>query len=152
MIKQDTQLMELRPKYVPTGLDVPKGHFTSSAYAYEYIYKHIFDADSVQYSESAYAIYMNRQNNVIAFSKISEGAIDGTVIDVRKVLAFGLLCGAVSIIISHNHPSGNKRPSQADDDITKKLAKAGNIMEIKVLDHIIVTADGYYSYADEGRI
>ncbi len=102
--------------------------------------------------EEFWIILLNRGNKVISTQKISQGGISGTVIDARLILKSALDQLASSIILCHNHPSGNLRPSRQDISITQKLKEAGKIMDIPVLDHIIVTENGYYSFADEGNI
>ena len=84
--------------------------------------------------------------------RISEGGISGTIVDPKKVFKYCLDLHAASIILGHNHPSGQPTPSEADMNITKKLVDAGKLLEISVLDHIIVGLDRYYSFADEGKI
>ena len=112
----------------------------------------MYDSDTLEYFESSIVIYLNRANNSIGWQKISQGGLSGTVIDIRIVLGTALKCGASSIIISHNHPSGNLFPSDADDKLTKQIFEASKIMEIQLLDHLIITSEGYYSYADQGKI
>ncbi|MCG8575446.1 MAG: DNA repair protein RadC [Flavobacteriales bacterium] len=102
--------------------------------------------------EEFWVLMLNRSNKVIAKNKVSQGGISGTVIDVRLILKSAIDHLASSIILCHNHPSGNKQPSDADSRITKKMSEAGRIMDIPVLDHIIVTDTSYFSYADEGMI
>ena len=102
--------------------------------------------------EEFWALLLNRSNKIIAKNKISQGGIAGTVIDVRLILKSAIEHLASSIILCHNHPSGNKQPSDADTTITKKMSEAGRIMDIPVLDHIIVTDASYFSYADEGML
>ncbi len=102
--------------------------------------------------EEFWVLMLNRSNKVIAKNKVSQGGISGTVIDVRLILKSAIDHLASSIILCHNHPSGNKQPSDADTKITKKMSEAGRIMDIPVLDHLIVTDDSYFSYADEGMI
>ena len=102
--------------------------------------------------EEFWILMLNRSNKVIAQNKVSQGGISGTVIDVRLILKSAIDHLASSIILCHNHPSGNLQPSDADTKITKKMSEAGRIMDIPVLDHIIVTDNGYFSYADEGMI
>jgi DNA repair protein RadC len=87
---------------------------------------------------------------VLKTEKISQGGLTGTVIDTRMILKHALDKRATSIIISHNHPSGNRTPSEADIKITKKIRSAAEIMDIMVLDHIIVAGRTYFSFADEG--
>lgn len=95
-------------------------------------------------------IYLNRANKVLSFDIISEGGITGTVADPRVILKRALEKNAVNIILSHNHPSGSIKPSEADEVITEKIKKAAALLDIRVLDHIIVSDTGYYSFADDG--
>lgn len=103
--------------------------------------------------EEFYTIFLNRANRIISIEKISQGGWAGTVTDVRMILKRALLLKAQNLIISHNHPSGNTQPSEADIKITDKLKGSGAVMDIQLLDHIII-ADGYdyYSFADNGMI
>ena len=100
--------------------------------------------------EEFWIIYMNNLNKVISKSQLSKGGITGTLVDVRIVFKTALEMGATALILCHNHPSGTLIPSDADKQITRKLKLAGDSLEIKVLDHLIVTETSYYSFADEG--
>ncbi len=102
--------------------------------------------------EEFHVIYLNRQNKIICSNKLSQGGMTGTVIDVRLVLKYALEKCATSLIFSHNHPSGNLEPSDADRKITRQLKDAGALMEIPVIDHLIVTQFGFFSFADEGML
>lgn len=102
--------------------------------------------------EEFWLIYLNRQNKVLLTYKVSQGGITGTVLDVRLVLKKALEQNATSMIACHNHPSGNLEPSDADKRITRQLRESSAIMEIPVIDHIIVTQSGYFSFADEGLL
>jgi DNA repair protein RadC len=95
-------------------------------------------------------IFLNRANKINEFKIISEGGITGTVADPRIILKKALEQDAVSIILCHNHPSGSLKPSRADEELTHKIKEAAKYFDIKVLDHLIVGDDGYYSFADEG--
>lgn len=95
-------------------------------------------------------IFLNRANRIIHFEIISRGGITGTVADPRIILKKALEEEAVSIILCHNHPSGNLTPSRADELLTQKIKEAALLLDIRVLDHIIVSEMGYYSFADEG--
>jgi DNA repair protein RadC len=95
-------------------------------------------------------IFLNRANKINGFRIISEGGITGTVADPRIILKKALEEDAVSIILCHNHPSGSLKPSRADEELTHKIKEAAKFFDIKVLDHLIVGDDGYYSFADEG--
>lgn len=97
-------------------------------------------------------IFLNRANKVKHFEIMSRGGITGTVADPRLILKKALEVDATSIVLSHNHPSGNLMPSRADEEITKKIKQAASYFDIQVIDHIIVSEEGYYSFADEGVI
>src|SRR3954466_2244131 len=95
-------------------------------------------------------IFLNRSNKINHFEIVSEGGITGTVADPRIILKKALSHDAVNIILCHNHPSGSLKPSRADEELTNKIKEAAKYFDIKVLDHLIVSDDGYYSFADEG--
>ena len=95
-------------------------------------------------------LFLNRANKINHFQIVSEGGITGTVADPRIILKKALEEDAVSIILCHNHPSGSLKPSGADQELTKKIKEAAKFFDIKVLDHLIVSDAGYYSFSDEG--
>jgi len=97
-------------------------------------------------------VFLNRANKVNHFEIISKGGITGTVADPRIILKKALEEEATSIILCHNHPSGNLQPSRADEEITKKIKEAAGYLDIKIIDHIIVSEEGFYSFADEGML
>jgi len=102
--------------------------------------------------EEFWLLMLNRANRVLGRFKVSQGGLSGTVIDTRIILKKALDNLASSIIVCHNHPSGNIQPSDADVRITEKLKKAGEMLEIKLLDHLIIADKSYFSFADEGLI
>ncbi|MFD2551825.1 DNA repair protein RadC [Bizionia sediminis] len=102
--------------------------------------------------EEFWIIYLNNSNKIIQKQQLSKGGITGTLVDVRLVLKTALECGAVGIILAHNHPSGTLKPSESDRLITQKLKKAGQSLDIKVLDHLIVTEKAYFSFADNNSL
>lgn len=102
--------------------------------------------------EEFWILLLNRSNLIIERFKISQGGISGTVIDIKIILKTAIEKLASSIILCHNHPSGNREPSNADNSITQKLKKGAELLDIQVLDHIIVANTNYFSYADEGKI
>lgn len=112
----------------------------------------IFDADSIDWVESFMVICLNRANKVIGFCKISQGGISGTVADPRIIFQYALLSNACSLILCHNHPSGNLTASRADEELTKKISESGRLLDIKVIDHIILSSEGYLSFANEGLL
>ncbi|MGB7786996.1 MAG: DNA repair protein RadC [Salinimicrobium sp.] len=102
--------------------------------------------------EEFWIIYLNNYNKVIEKYPLSKGGITGTLVDVRLALKKALELGATSLILAHNHPSGNLQPSNSDKQLTQKLKTAGESLDIKILDHIIVTEKSYFSFADEGLL
>lgn len=99
--------------------------------------------------EEFWILYLNNSNKVMHKNQLSKGGITGTLVDVRLVLKTALEVGAVALILCHNHPSGTLKPSQADKDITQKLKRAAQSLDISVLDHLIITENAYFSFADE---
>jgi DNA repair protein RadC len=104
------------------------------------------------HAEAFWVAYLNRANKLIRSECISTGGITGTVADPRIILKKALDLRAVNMILCHNHPSGNLRPSKADEEITFKIKNAAALLDIQVLDHIIVSIEGFFSFADEGLI
>ena len=102
--------------------------------------------------EEFWILFLNRSNRVISRMKLSQGGISGTVTDVRIVMKKAIEYLASGIIVCHNHPSGNLNPSESDSKITQKIKEAGNLMDIQLLDHLIVTEKDYYSFADNGLL
>ncbi len=102
--------------------------------------------------EEFWIILLKRNNRIIQCCKVSEGGITGTVADPKRIFKLALENHATSIILCHNHPSGNRNPSNADTHLTHKIQKAGQHLDINVLDHLIITQHGYYSFADEGEL
>ena len=105
------------------------------------------------YRHEVFAVlYLNRANKVNHFEIVSEGGITGTIADPRIILRKALEHDAVNIILCHNHPSGSLKPSRADEQLTTKIKEAARFLDIAVMDHLIVSEDGYYSFADEGLL
>ncbi len=108
--------------------------------------------DNIEYRESFYILLLNRSNRILGFNLISQGGISGTITDIRMIFQTALKACACGLIIAHNHPSGNLQPSLADKKITQKIKEAGQLLDIHLLDHIILTKDSYFSFADESLI
>jgi DNA repair protein RadC len=109
-----------------------------------------WDKGKIELVEQFKVIFLNRSNKIIGIMDTSSGGITGTVADPRIILAAALKCCAVSIVLAHNHPSGSLKPSRADEELTLKIKEAAKWHDMTVLDHIIITSEGYYSFADEG--
>ncbi|GGD67526.1 DNA repair protein RadC [Emticicia aquatilis] len=125
---------------------IKKAKVSSSADAYEAIRPYLMDLQHEQF----WALLLNRANEVIRPQQISIGGVSGTVADPKMIFKAAIEHLASAIILVHNHPSGNLTPSQADKDLTKKVKEAGRTLDIPVLDHLIFSDNGYFSFADEG--
>jgi len=116
------------------------------------IFMDSWNPDRIEMAEEFKALLLNRANKALGVVLISSGGVSGTVVDMRLIFSSAIKANASSIIICHNHPSGNLKPSDLDCKLTEKIKKAGKILEIEVLDHLIVTKEGFYSFADQGLI
>lgn len=123
-----------------------KPQISSSKDAYQILKLHLADLRT----EEFWAVFLNQSNKVIHISQLTQGGINQSIVDIRIVFKTALEHFATGIIISHNHPSGNVKPSAEDVGITKKIKEAGNLMNIQLLDHLIITQNSYLSFADEG--
>ena len=130
--------------------DIPKVKITNSETAYDYIRQ--FYSDDLEIYESSFILLLNRASDVIGYAKISQGGVAGTVIDIKIVLKYVIDTLASSFIIAHNHPSGNTNSSSQDDALTKKLKSICDLVDCTMLDHLIITTDSYYSYADNSKL
>jgi DNA repair protein RadC len=124
---------------------------TSSRDAYQVLHKY-WDEGKTDFVEQFKVLLLNRANKVIGLYEVSSGTTGNTVADPKSVFVAALKANACGVIISHNHPSGNLTPSEADRKLTKDLKDAGKFLHIPVLDHIIMTSESYYSFADEGLL
>lgn len=116
------------------------------------ILRQIWNENKMEMQEEFKVLLLNRSNKVVGVYDASAGGITGTIADPRLILAMAIKSLSVSIILAHNHPSGNLKPSKADEDLTMKIKEAAKYHDIKVLDHLIITAEVYYSFADAGLI
>ena len=136
--------------YRPTKQAGPQ--ITSSQVAYEYL-RMLYDEETVALQEQFIILYLNRANSVIGAYHAFTGGITGTVADIRIIMGVALKSMACGIILSHNHPSRNLLPSNADREITNKIKEVCKLMDINLLDHIILSPEGtFYSFADEGDL
>jgi DNA repair protein RadC len=123
----------------------------SSKDAYAYL-KTCYEAGTIAYKEFFYVLFLNRANKVMGYSKISEGGITGTVADPRIILQLALMAGASALVLCHNHPSGGLKPSRQDEELTERIKQAAKYLDITVMDHVILSEEGYLSFADEGLL
>lgn len=145
----NSSLAEIEISYKPKlkASELPK--VVTSWEAYDCL-KGVFP--SLDYREFFYMLCLNRNNRVLGYCQISVGGLTGTIADVRMIMQTALKSNSASIILSHCHPSGNLEPSVADKDLTKKIQEAGRVLDIGVLDHLILTSESYYSFADDGKM
>jgi len=144
-----TRVAEVELVYKTTVKASERPKISSVKDCYELL-KELWNENAIEMQEEFKVLLLNRGNKVIGVYKASTGGITGTIADPRLILAAAIKSLAVSIILSHNHPSGNLKPSRADEELTQKIKVAAGYHDIKVIDHIIITSEGYYSFADEG--
>ena len=116
------------------------------------ILRSLWNRDTFELQESFGVLFLNNSNQILGLYPLSLGGITSTTVDIRLILIAALNSGAVGMVACHNHPSGSKRPSISDRQLTQKLEKAGKLIDIKLLDHIILTKEDHYSFADQGEI
>ena len=141
-------ISEYSLKYTKT--DIQKTKITTSESASNVIRKFYFD--DINIYESFFILLLNKANNTTGFAKISQGGTAGTVVDIKIIAKYAVESLSSAVIICHNHPSGNITPSEADINITKKIKDALLLLDIKLIDHIILSENNYYSFADNGNL
>ena len=115
--------------------------------------KDLYNPNTIHCQEEFIVLYLSNSNSVIGTQKLSKGGMTSTVVDVRLIMSTALKSLSSGIILSHNHPSGKREPSELDKKLTTKIKEAGKLLDISLLDHVIMTPDnGYFSFADEGLI
>ena len=145
----DYTVGEVELSYKPKFKNIYK--VVSSEDAYKYLLP-TYKEGTICYKEYFKVLFLNQSNKVLGYTLISEGGITDTTVDVRVILQAALLTNSVALILAHNHPSGNLKPSRQDMEITKQVKEAARLMRITVTDHLILTDAGYYSFADEGEL
>jgi DNA repair protein RadC len=143
------QVAEIELTYKSNVKPSLRPKITCSKDAYHVLFEN-WDKKKLELQEQFKVMFMNRANKVLGIYELSTGGMAGTVADPKLIFAAAIKSAACGFILSHNHPSGNLTPSQADIDLTRKLREGGKLLEIQLLDHIIITSEGYYSFADEG--
>jgi DNA repair protein RadC len=124
---------------------------TSSKEAYQVLMQ-LWDENKIEFVEQFKVLFLNKANKVLGVYDVSTGGISGTVADPRIIFVAALKSNCAGIIVSHNHPSGNLKPSRQDEELTQKIKNAGQLLDIKLFDHVIVTNETYFSFADEGLL
>jgi DNA repair protein RadC len=143
-----SQLSEIQVSY-KSKVKFSEMRVVTSSKDAEEIFRSIW-SDGMEFREEFYMLLLNRANRVKGWYRVSEGGTTGTVVDPKIIFSIALKCNACGIMMAHNHPSGNTKPSAQDLEITKKIVAGGKLLEIAVLDHLILTSESFLSFADEG--
>lgn len=144
------ELSEISISYKPT-FKFSERPLVASSYDVSKVFRSAW-SDDINYREEFVILLLSRANRVLGISRLSKGGLAGTIVDIRHVVQSALMANAASIILCHNHPSGNLKPSQADLTMTARVKEAAALFDISVLDHLILTDEGYLSFADDGLI
>ena len=134
-----------RPNYKPSE----RPQISTSQQAYQILIAH-WSLGRIDFLEEFKIILLNRRNKVLGLTEISTGGVSGTLADPKVIFAIALKSGASGVILCHNHPSQELEPSQEDMTLTQKLKQGGHLLDISILDHLIISKDSFYSFADEG--
>lgn len=151
MVQNIFKVAEVQVSYKPDFKASERPKITSSKQAYDLLIEH-WDLGKIEFLEQSKMILLNRENRVLGIVDISTGGVSGTILDPKIIYSIALKANTSSIIISHNHPSGNLKPSHADIKLTNQLKDGGKLLEIVVWDHLIISNDNYYSFADDGMM
>lgn len=143
------KVAEIRLTYLSKVKASERRKITSSQDCYQVLLD-CWNRSCLEFVEEFKVLLLNRANKVLGIVPISKGGVAGTVADPKLIFVAALKANASSLILAHNHPSGNEKPSQADIQLTQKIKEGGKFLDLPVLDHLIITSEGYYSFADEG--
>lgn len=149
MEQQLFKVAEIEISYKPNYKASDRPKITTSEQAYE-ILKANWSMDRIEFLEEFKIILLNRRNRVLGVVNVSQGGVSGTLADPKVIFAVALKSAASGCILSHNHPSGELKPGQEDLKLTRKLQEGAKLLDILIMDHLIVSKDNFYSFADEG--
>lgn len=143
----------IKMKAIYKGLPLSELLYVNSSNTIVQVLRKLFNQDTFLFCEEFIVLYLNRNNKLIGARTISYGGAHGIIVDVKTVYSTAVLLPNVSaVVLAHNHPSGNCVPSNEDNTLTQRMVQAGMILDIKVIDHVILTDTNYYSYSDEGKL
>jgi len=151
MVQKTFKVAEVQVSYKPDYKASERPKISSSKQAYDLLMQQ-WDLGKIEFLEQSKMILLNRQNRVLGLVDISTGGVGGTILDPKIIFSIALKANTSSIILCHNHPSGNIQPSQSDVKLTNQLKEGGKLLEILVWDHLIITNENYYSFADDGMM
>ena len=143
------EVAEIKVSYSTTS--TPKIKITTVNKAFEVLLS-LWDLDTIELQEEFKVLLLNRANEVLGIYPLSKGGITGTVVDSRLIFAVALKCNATGILLCHNHPSGNLKPSDADITLTRSIKKCADFLDITLIDHLIITRNGFFSFSNEGKL
>jgi DNA repair protein RadC len=148
---EESAIAEIEMSYKPlvTVSKLPQIQSSSDAYN---LLLHTWDASKIEFVEHFKVMLMNRANRVLGVCTVCKGSSTGCIADPKLVFAVALKTNACNLIIAHNHPSGNLNPSKYDIALSLKIREGGKLLDIRVLDHLIISTEGYYSFADQGAM
>jgi DNA repair protein RadC len=149
--KKQWEAAEIQLMYKSTVKPSQRPRISGSKDAYQ-VLKESWDVTKLELVEQFKVLFTNRANKILGMYEVSTGGMAGTVADPKLIFVAALKVGAHGIIVAHNHPSGSLTASQADIDLTRKIREGGRFLDIRLLDHIIMTSEGYFSFGDEGLI
>lgn len=150
-LKKNYQVAEIQLSYKSNVKASERPKISNSKDAYE-VFLTSWDDSKIEFVEQFKVMLTNRANKVLGIFELSSGGVSGTVADPKLIFAAAIKANACGILLAHNHPSGSTQPSQSDIALTKKIKEGGKLLDVQLLDHIIVTAERHYSFADEGLI
>jgi DNA repair protein RadC len=153
-MKKDTRLKEsgvaeILLSYKPSLNLIKQPKITCSKDAFN-VFRDKWDPNLIEFVEQFKVMLLTRANNVIGIVDVSKGTVCSTVVDPKIIIAAAINSNACSIILCHNHPSGNLQPSKADEEITRKIKEAAKFFDLSVMDHLVISKSGYFSFAEEG--
>ena len=149
-LEKSPELAEIKVAY--KNGQVNRVRITNAQDAFSILYP-LYDKNTIEYQEQFFLLLLNRANIVLGWVKLSSGGTTGTVVDPKVIFGIALQTNASGIILSHNHPSGNIQPSTSDINITKRILSSGELLDVHLLDHLIITPDEkYYSFSDNGNM
>lgn len=143
-------LKEIKVSYRNSAIVTDQTRINTSRDA-DAVFRNIW-ADNMDFCESFYLLCLNRNNRVIGWIMLSQGGLCGTVVDVRHLFSIALKTNSAGVVVAHNHPSGALSPSNHDNEITQKIKQAGKLLDVPLIDHLILTSEGFYSFSDEGAL
>ena len=151
MVKEQFKVAEVQVSYKPDYNINDRPRISSSNQTFQLL-KSQWDMGKIAFLEEFKVLLLNRGNRVLGIVDISMGGVSGTFVDPKVVFATALKANCSSLILTHNHPSGSTRPSEADVKLTKRLVECGKLLDIIVFDHLIISEESYYSFADDGMM